>query len=98
MKNLILKDQKKRNKHLNKELKSIFIKTELKNKKLSLKQKDKIIYNNLKTKNQSRKIQVRNRCLLTGRCHGIYSSFKLSRIKLREKLSNGELGGFIKTN
>ena len=98
MKNLIIKDQKKRKKHLNTELKSIFIKSELKNTKISLKQKDKIIYNNLKNKNQSRKIQIRNRCYLTGRCHGIFSSFKLSRIQLRDKLSGGKLGGFIKVN
>jgi len=36
--------------------------------------------------------------LLTGRPRGVYRKFKLSRIKLRELASNGQVPGVIKAS
>ena len=42
--------------------------------------------------------RVKNRCILTGRGRGIYSFFKLSRIKLREMAHMGLLPGITKSS
>ena len=46
----------------------------------------------------SSKIRVRNRCELTGRSHGVYSKFGLSRIKIRELSMAGSLPGVVKSS
>ena len=43
-------------------------------------------------------VRVRNRCALTGRTHGVYRKFKLSRIALRELASAGMLPGVTKAS
>lgn len=43
-------------------------------------------------------IRVRNRCEITGRPHGYYRKFKMSRIALRELGSAGLLPGVIKAS
>ncbi len=43
-------------------------------------------------------VRVRNRCELTGRPHGYYRKFKLSRIALRELASSGQIPGMIKSS
>ncbi len=44
------------------------------------------------------KTRYRNRCELTGRARGTYRKFKLSRIKLRELGSFGQLPGVTKAS
>jgi ribosomal protein S14 len=39
-----------------------------------------------------------NRCLLTGRPRGVSRFFKLSRIQLREKASEGKIAGLYKAS
>jgi len=46
----------------------------------------------------SSRIRRRNRCGLTGRPHGYYRKFGLSRNKLREVASNGEIPGLTKAS
>lgn len=46
----------------------------------------------------SSKNRYRNRCELTGRSRGVYSKFRLSRNKLRELASIGQLPGVIKSS
>lgn len=46
----------------------------------------------------TRNIQIKNRCVLTGRSKGICSDFRLSRIKTRELGSNGLINGFKKVS
>jgi len=46
----------------------------------------------------SSRIRQRNRCGLTGRPHGYYRKFGLSRNKLREVASNGEIPGLRKAS
>lgn len=40
----------------------------------------------------------RNRCQLTGRPHGVYRKFRLSRIKLRESMMRGDVPGLKKAS
>ena len=43
-------------------------------------------------------IRLRNRCALTGRPHGFYRKFGLSRTKLRETMMRGEIPGLTKAS
>jgi len=42
--------------------------------------------------------RIRNRCALTGRPRGNYRKFRLSRIKLRELASTGQIPGMCKSS
>lgn len=43
-------------------------------------------------------VRLRNRCGLTGRPHGYYRKFGLSRIKLREAAMRGDVPGLVKSS
>jgi len=43
-------------------------------------------------------VRLRNRCGITGRPHGYYRKFGLSRIKVRELAMNGEIPGISKAS
>ena len=43
-------------------------------------------------------IRLRNRCQLTGRPHGYYRKFGLSRTKLREAAMRGDVPGLVKAS
>jgi small subunit ribosomal protein S14 len=43
-------------------------------------------------------IRIRNRCALTGRPHGYYRKFGLSRNKLREAAMRGDIPGLVKAS
>ena len=43
-------------------------------------------------------VRQRNRCRITGRPHGFYRKFGLSRIKLREAVMRGDAPGFVKAS
>jgi len=40
----------------------------------------------------------RNRCAITGRSRGVYRKFGLSRVKIREVASRGEIPGLAKAS
>ena len=46
----------------------------------------------------SSEIRIRNRCNLTGRPHGYYRKFGLSRNKLREAVMRGDVPGVTKAS
>ncbi len=46
----------------------------------------------------SSKTRIRNRCELTGRSRSNYRLMKLSRIKLRELASSGQVPGMVKSS
>jgi small subunit ribosomal protein S14 len=46
----------------------------------------------------SSSIRIRNRCSLTGRPHGFYRKFGLSRNKLREATMRGDVPGVVKAS
>ena len=41
--------------------------------------------------------RIKNRCILTGRTHGIVGPFNISRVQLRDLISNGKITGFKKS-
>ena len=41
--------------------------------------------------------RIKNRCILTGRTHGIVGPFNISRVQLRDLMSNGKITGFKKS-
>lgn len=43
-------------------------------------------------------VRLRNRCQLTGRPHGYYRKFGLSRNKLREAAMRGDIPGLVKAS
>lgn len=43
-------------------------------------------------------VRVRNRCNITGRPHGYYRKFGLSRNKLREAAMRGDVPGLVKAS
>ena len=46
----------------------------------------------------SSNVRLHNRCHLTGRSHGVYRKFNLSRIALRELASKGQIPGMVKSS
>lgn len=98
MSNLIYRDKKKRKLYLKNELKRLQYKSIINDCSIS---KD-IRYNYIQKLNQlsrnSSSVRIKNRCILTGRGHSIYSFCKLSRIKFRELASKGSLMGVIKSS
>jgi small subunit ribosomal protein S14 len=42
--------------------------------------------------------RLRNRCAITGRSRGVYRKFGLSRVKIREVASRGEIPGLAKAS
>ena len=42
--------------------------------------------------------RLRNRCRITGRPHGVFRKFGLSRIKLREAAMRGDVPGLVKSS
>ena len=46
----------------------------------------------------SSKVRQCNRCVITGRPHGVYSKFGLCRNKLRESAMEGDLPGLTKAS
>ncbi len=46
----------------------------------------------------SSKSRLRKRCQLTGRPHGVFNKFKLSRIKIREEGMKGNIPGLKKAS
>ncbi|WP_330925182.1 30S ribosomal protein S14 [Candidatus Sororendozoicomonas aggregata] len=44
------------------------------------------------------KSRLRNRCRVTGRPHGYFRKFGLSRIKLREAAMRGDIPGLVKAS
>ena len=42
--------------------------------------------------------RLRNRCAITGRARGVYRKFGLSRVKIREVASRGEIPGLVKAS
>lgn len=46
----------------------------------------------------SSEVRLHSRCYLTGRSHGVYRKFHLSRIALRELASMGQIPGMVKSS
>ena len=95
-KKLIFKDNKIRQNFIFSEFKLNLLKIIFTNKKLSF----NIRFNAYKLINQYlSKVsisKINNKCILSGRSRSIFRSFKLSRIKIRELTSKGQINGLQK--
>ena len=70
----------------------------VKNRKLPLDERFKAQLKLAKLPRNSSKTRIRNRCEITGRPHGVYRKFKISRIALRELALTGRIPGMTKSS
>ena len=68
------------------------------NKNLPLEERFKAQQKLSKLPRNSSKIRVMNRCLITGRPHGVYRKLKISRIALRKLGLEGKIPGMVKSS
>lgn len=61
-------------------------------------ERDKAMMKLQKMPRDTSRIRVMNRCELTGRPHGVYRDFKLSRIAFRELAHRGMIPGVTKAS
>ena len=66
--------------------------------KTSFEQKEAAQVKMQKLPRDSSSIRIRNRCGITGRPHGYYRKFGLSRNKLREATMRGDVPGVVKAS
>ena len=92
------KDSNKRQLVAKNELARLKYKSIIKNQNLPPGIRYKFILKLNKLSRNSSKTRIKNRCILTGRSRGIYSMFRLSRIKFRELASQGMLPGVKKAS
>jgi small subunit ribosomal protein S14 len=93
MANSINTDLKRRKQFLKNLKKRSKLKTLLKEKNVTDFDKLNIQLSLQKISRNSSKIRFKNRCIITGRTHGLVGPFNISRIKLRELISNGSVPG-----
>ena len=98
MANFIQKDTIIRKLVSKNELKRLQYKSIIKNQNLSLNDRYKFINKLNKLNRNTSRIRIKNRCVVTGRSKGIYSMFRLSRIKFRELAWQGLLPGVKKAS
>ena len=67
-------------------------------KKISLEERFKAQQKLSKLPRNSSKVRVMNRCLITGRPHGVYRKLKISRIALRQLGLQGKIPGLVKSS
>ena len=92
------KDFNKRQLVAKNELARLQYKSIIKNQSLPSEMRYKYILKLNKLSRNSSKTRIKNRCALTGRSRGVYSMFKLSRIKFRELASQGMVPGVKKAS
>ena len=68
------------------------------NKKLPLEERFRAQQKLSKLPRNSAKNRVMNRCLITGRPHGVYRKLKISRIALRKLRLEGKIPGMVKSS
>ena len=68
------------------------------NKKLPLEERFKAQQKLSKLPRNSAQNRVMNRCQITGRTHGVYRKFRISRIALRQLGLQGKIPGLVKSS
>ena len=74
------------------------LKAGIMDKETSMEERFAMVMKLAKLPRNSAKNRQRNRCELTGRPRGNFRKFKLSRMKLRELASSGQIPGMIKSS
>jgi small subunit ribosomal protein S14 len=96
MVNSINTDKKRRKLYLNNLEKRNKLKSSIKDSSLSDFERYTAQMALQKMPRNSLKSRIKNRCIITGRTHGLVGPFNISRIKLRELVSNGHVPGVKK--
>lgn len=78
--------------------KRAMLKKQLKDPSVSLEEKDELRKKFNALPRNASPCRLRNRCRLTGRPHGYYRKFGLSRTKLREAAMRGDVPGLVKAS
>ena len=97
MANSINTDKKRRKLFLKYFEKRSIYKNIIKNPQATTEERYKAQFLLQKLPRNSLKSRIKNRCVLTGRTHAIVSPFNISRIKLRDLVSNGKIPGVKKS-
>lgn len=74
------------------------IKNKLRSEDLSYEESEALRLQLQKMPRDASSVRQRNRCQITGRPHGFYRKFGLSRIKLREAMMRGDVPGLRKAS
>jgi small subunit ribosomal protein S14 len=98
MKYLRIKDKKKRTLSKKYELRRVLLKCALYNEKLPKKIQIYLMKKLHELPKKSSFVQVRNRCVYTGRGKGVYRSFGVSRMLLRSRIHDGLYPGILKAS
>ena len=96
MKYLLEKDKKRRKLFCKHEKKRILIKALIRNENLSRSARWKLSLKLASLPKNSTISRIRNRCVITGRPRSVHNYFKVSRVLLRELISNGHTPGMTK--
>lgn len=72
------------------------LKAKIKNMSLSFEEREEAVVKLQKLPRDGSPVRQRNRCSITGRPHGYYRKFGLSRNKLREATMRGDVPGLRK--
>ncbi len=97
-KSMIAREEKRRILSKKYYQKRIELRTAIKNESLSDEERQQAQDKLQKLPRDSSEIRIRNRCNLTGRPHGFYRKFGLSRNKLREAVMRGDVPGVTKAS
>ena len=98
MKNIVRRDQKRRNLFYKNEEKRVQYKSLIKDFSIPGERKENFVYKLNKIARNSSKVRIKNRCIYTGRGKAVYSFCRLSRIKFRELASIGYILGVSKSS
>lgn len=96
MANSIRTDKMRRKKFIKNLNKRIALKNKIKDLNTNSFEKIQLQLELQKLPRNSLKVRLKNRCILTGRTHGVVGPFNISRIKLRELIEQGFMPGFKK--
>ena len=98
MTNFIERDKKRRILNFSKENIRLSLKSKFQNQNFNNNSRRNAQLKLYKLPKNSSLVRVKNRCSITGRSHGIYRKYKLSRIMLKKYLGNGDLIGLYKSS
>ena len=98
MKNIVLRDKKRRVLVFKNEIRRLQYKSIIKNLTIPGRIKDEYVFKLNKRPRNSGQVRVKNRCILTGRGKAVYRFCRLSRIRFRELASQGSIPGVCKSS
>lgn len=97
-KSMIARDAKRQKLNKRYHVKRLELKTIISDESVSYDERWAAMLSLQKLPRDSGKTRQRNRCALTGRPHGFFRKFGLSRNKLREVILNGQAPGVVKAS